>query len=63
MTPAAPGMGTRWYRVDADHDGVSVRNVTIQELAGIAYGVTRYYVRGDHFTKRARRTGSSCCAT
>jgi hypothetical protein len=48
MTPAAPGMGTR-YRVDADHDGVFIRNVTIQELAGIAYGVTRYYVRGDHF--------------
>jgi len=41
-------MGTR-YRVDADHDGVFIRNVTIQELAGIAYGVTRYYVRGDHF--------------
>ncbi len=48
MTPAAPGMGTR-YRVDADPDGVFIRNVTIQELAGIAYGVTRYYVRGDHF--------------
>lgn len=48
MTAAAPGMGTR-YRVDADHDGVFIRNVTIQELAGIAYGVTRYYVRGDHF--------------
>jgi hypothetical protein len=48
MTPAAAGMGTR-YRVDADEEGVSIRNVTIQELAAIAYGVTRYYVRGDHF--------------
>jgi hypothetical protein len=48
MKPAAPGMGTR-YRVDADHDGVLIRNATVQELAGIAYGVTRYYVRGDHF--------------
>lgn len=48
MTPAAPGMGTR-HRVDADQDGVFIRNATIQELAGIAYGVTRYYVRGDHF--------------
>lgn len=48
MKPAAPGMGRR-YRVVADERGVLIRNVTIQELAGIAYGVTRYYVRGDHF--------------
>lgn len=48
MVPAAPGMGSR-YRVDADADGVMIRNVTIQELAGIAYGVARYYVRGEHF--------------
>lgn len=48
MKPAAPGMGRR-FRVDADEHGVSIRNVTIQELAGIAYGVTRYYVRGDHW--------------
>jgi hypothetical protein len=49
MLPAAPGMGTR-FRIDADERGVSIRNVTIQELAGIAYGVTRYYVRGDHWS-------------
>jgi hypothetical protein len=48
MKPAAPGMGGR-YRIAADPHGVFIRNVTIQELAGIAYGVTRYYVRGDHF--------------
>jgi hypothetical protein len=48
MTPAAPGMGSR-FRIDADEFGVFIRNVTIQELAGIAYGVTRYYVRGDHW--------------
>ena len=48
MVPAAPGMGRR-YRIDADERGVLIRNATIQELAGIAYGVTRYYVRGDHF--------------
>jgi len=47
MSPSAPGMGTR-YRVDATADGVLVRNVTIQELTGIAYGVTQYYVRGQH---------------
>lgn len=49
MVPAAPGMGTR-FRIDADERGVFIRNVTIQELAGIAYGVTRYYVRGDHWS-------------
>ena len=48
MKPAAPGMGRR-FRIDADERGVSIRNATIQELAGIAYGVTRYYVRGDHW--------------
>ena len=48
MKPAAPGMGTR-HRVAATATGVLIRNVTIQELAGMAYGVTRYYVRGDHF--------------
>ena len=48
MTPAESGMGTR-HRVDAEAGGVLIRNVTIQELAGIAYGVTRYYVRGEHF--------------
>jgi hypothetical protein len=48
MVPAKPGMGTR-SRVEADEHGVLIRNATIQELAGIAYGVTRYYVRGDHW--------------
>jgi hypothetical protein len=48
MTPAVPGMGTR-YRITADQDGVFIRNATIQELAAIAYGVKRFYVRGDHF--------------
>jgi hypothetical protein len=48
MKPAVPGMGRR-FRIDADSRGVFIRNVTIQELAGIAYGATRYYVRGDHW--------------
>jgi len=48
MTPAEPGMGQR-FRVEADEHGVLIRNATIQELAGIAYGVTRYYVRGEHW--------------
>jgi hypothetical protein len=54
MTPAAPGMGTR-YRVDANATGVLIRNVTIQDLAGIAYGVTRYYVRGQHFHEEGEK--------
>jgi hypothetical protein len=48
MKPAAPGMGQR-HRIDADALGVSIRNVTVQELAAIAYGVNRFFVRGQHF--------------
>jgi hypothetical protein len=48
MKPAAPGMGTR-VRVSATSTGVLIRNATIQDLAGMAYGVNRFFVRGDHF--------------
>ncbi len=48
MKPAAPGMGGR-VRVSADADGITIRNATIRDLAGIAYGVNRFFVRGDHF--------------
>lgn len=51
MKPAAPGMGGR-VRVSADSDGITIRNATLQDLAGLAYGVTRYYVRGDHFIEQ-----------
>jgi len=48
MEPAAPGMGQR-ARFVAQRDGVTIRNVSIQELAGYAYGVNRTFVWGDHF--------------
>ena len=48
MRPAAPGMGTR-SRLSADAHGVFIRNATIQDLTAFAYGVNRFFVRGDHF--------------
>jgi hypothetical protein len=48
MKPAAPGMGAR-VRVSADEHGVYIRNATIRDLAALAYGVNRFFVRGDHF--------------
>jgi hypothetical protein len=48
MKPAAPGMGSR-VRVSADGHGVYIRNATIRDLAALAYGVNRFFVRGDHF--------------
>ena len=41
-------MGSR-YVVNADAGGVQIRNVTLRELAALAYGVSRFYVRGEHF--------------
>jgi hypothetical protein len=51
MKPAAPGMGQR-ARLIARRDGVFIRNASIQELAGFAYGVNRTFVWGDHFIQR-----------
>jgi hypothetical protein len=48
MRPAAFGMGER-LRVSADAHGVSIRNATIRDLTALAYGVRRFFVRGDHF--------------
>jgi CubicO group peptidase (beta-lactamase class C family) len=48
MRPAAPGMGSR-MRVTADADGVTIRNVTLQELGGVAYGISRFAVYSSHF--------------
>ena len=48
---AAPGMGGR-SRVFADAHGVSVRNVNLQELIAIAYGVSPSAVMGDQTTSR-----------
>jgi hypothetical protein len=43
MKPAASGMGNR-LRVDANAQGVSIRNASIHDLVAIAYGVNRYSV-------------------
>jgi len=54
MKPAAPGMGQR-VQVSARPGGVFIRNATIQELAAFAYGVNRFFVRGDHFYEEGER--------
>jgi hypothetical protein len=48
LRPAKPGMGSRFF-VNVDANGVRIRNATLQELAGLAYGVSRFMVRGRHF--------------
>ena len=60
MKPAAPGMGSR-FRVMADEHGVTIRNATLREIGGLAYGVSVYLVRGQHFAKEGEEdwlTGS-----
>jgi hypothetical protein len=46
MTRAAPGMGLRW-RIDAAANGVLLRNISIQDLVALAYGVNHYAVWGN----------------
>jgi hypothetical protein len=48
IRPAARGMGSR-YRIIVDEDGVTIRNASLREISGIAYGVSVYLVRGHHF--------------
>jgi hypothetical protein len=47
IRPAAPGMGSR-ARLRADANGAHIRNATIQQLTGIAYGVRVGVVWGAH---------------
>jgi hypothetical protein len=47
MQPAKPGLGTR-VRVHADANGVRIRNVTLQQLSGLAYGISIYAVWAHH---------------
>jgi hypothetical protein len=54
VKPAAPGMGSR-VRVIADARGVVIRNATLQEIGGLAYGVSVYMVRGQHFVKEGEQ--------
>lgn len=46
MAEAALGMGTR-SRIEADPGGVLIRNVSIQDLVALAYGVNHYAVWGN----------------
>lgn len=48
VRPARPGLGSRYF-VHVDDHGVTLRNITLRELTGLAYGVNRFYVRGKHF--------------
>lgn len=48
IRPARKGAGRRFF-LDVDAHGVSIRNVSVRELAAMAYGVNRLSVRGDHF--------------
>lgn len=46
LAEAAPGMGSR-FRVDVSAGGVELRNVNIQELLAVAYGVSHFAVWSD----------------
>lgn len=58
MAPAARGMGTR-YRIDADTQGVSVRNANIHDLVAIVYGVNRYSVISPQMMSGAKSASRS----
>lgn len=46
MNEAAHGMGAR-SRIDASADGILIRNISIQDLVALAYGVNHYSVWGN----------------
>jgi hypothetical protein len=46
MIQAAPGMGLRW-RIDVSGDGILLRNISVQDLVALAYGVNHYAVWGN----------------
>lgn len=48
LTEAAPGMGTR-SRLVARADGVSIRNINVQNLIAISYGVSHFSVTSNQF--------------
>ncbi len=43
MNEAEPGMGSR-SRIDAQADGVLIRNINIQNLIAVSYGVSHFSV-------------------
>jgi hypothetical protein len=46
MIQAAPGMGRR-SRIEAHADGILIRNISVQDLVALAYGVNHYAVWGN----------------
>jgi hypothetical protein len=58
MVPAGRGMGNR-YHVDADANGVTVRNANIHDLIAMAYGVTRHAVITPQMYSGAESAGRS----
>jgi D-alanyl-D-alanine carboxypeptidase len=48
LRPATRGTGSR-FRVISDARGVTIRNATLQEIGGVAYGISAFLVRGRHF--------------
>ncbi|HEX6396563.1 MAG TPA: hypothetical protein VFZ95_04010 [Steroidobacteraceae bacterium] len=46
MAQAAPGMGLRW-RIDVSANGILLRNICVQDLVALAYGVNHYAVWGN----------------
>lgn len=54
FTPAKPGLGQR-YQLAVDADGVSIRNATLREIMGIAFGVSKFAVYGVHFQRAGEK--------
>ena len=48
LRPAKPGLGSRYF-VSANSGEVVIRNITLRDLTALAYGVNRFFVRGQHF--------------
>jgi len=46
MSEATPGMGAR-SRIFADRNGVLIRNINVQELIAVSYGVSHFSVTSD----------------
>lgn len=46
LNEAAPGMGRR-SRIDVRPDGILIRNISVQDLVALAYGVNHYAVWGN----------------
>jgi hypothetical protein len=46
LNTAAPGMGRR-SRIDVRADGILIRNISVQDLVALAYGVNHYAVWGN----------------